>query len=685
MISRVERCRRCSRGFNRVLVVVGMLLTGTVIALGQEATNSGVGSRFYNNGPAFGRYRSQSTTTNLSPMGSTNTVGDAGKASIIPPADAFKLRRWEMIPPAGPPRVVMAQFPITTPILSVESMVWCDNRLWIAARPRTVPQVPASAAKLWVYDPDNNRLEAVPGLIEKNEVHGMIGGGRRLWLSLEGGAGSLDTQTLAVEPFSVGQGLTANHLAGLGESDGAIFAFGRSGAVFRLAGTGTNFIRSGGLVFSGANGGPEPWERATASRQWLIASSAYEVATRHVDAPQWTLLRDELSRGSPRLERPRLWTLESDGEGGFWLGSDSGLHWVHPEDGAVENRFMPGGVLVPGGFGIALSTWQRPTEAAQQMAHQRIMNGIRDRMRMRARFARMNAESHATMSPVVPTSRVTGGVTAILRDKNFLWIASTDGRNTNQSRILLYQPTSRKWVGWFAVPYPVHSLAANDRVLFLGMEVPSALRVSALAAVEKFPLTAIPAARWVDDVVSAAEIDHRVAGMPPKERNVFWFFSGQPQRIVDALAPDGKPADDIDAESLFLLTFAYDVAGLDQSDKFAAYAAMLQEKHPTSVYAELTRSLAPAVREPETHTRVNQKPASPAGLKPMREEAPTDSLTEPETATEILARRDLDGDGKLNPVEFRLWKGDDADFKVVDLNQDGFLDVSEIEAMNKGK
>ncbi len=684
MNSKVERCSWCFRGFNRILVVVGTLVAGAVIALGEESTNSVTGTPIFL-GHGFPRYRTQPFTTNLSQTGLTNAAVDAGKTSIAPPADAFKLRRWEMIPPAAPPRVVMAQFPITTPILSVESMVWCDNRLWIAARPRTVPQVPASVAKLWVYDPDSNRLEAVPGLIEKNEVHGMIGGGRRLWLSLEGGAGSLDTQSLAVEPFSAQQGLTANHLAGLGESDGAIFAFGRSGAVFRLAGSGTNFTRSGGLVFPGANGGPEPWERATASRQWLLASSAYDVATRHADAPQWTLLRDELSRGSPRLERPRIWSVESDGEGGFWLGSDSGLHWVHPEDGAVENRFMPGGVLVPGGFGVVMSAWQKPTEAIQQMARQRIMNGIRDRMRMRARFARLSAESHSVMSPVVPTSRMTGGVTAMLRDKNYLWIASTDGRNTNQSRILLYQPTSRKWVGWFAVPYPVHSLAANERVLFLGMEVPSALRISALAAVEKFPLTAIPSARWVDDVVSAAEIDHRIMGMPPKERNVYWFFSGQPQRVVEALAPDGKPSDDIDAESLFLLTFAHDVAGLDQPDKFAAYAALLGEKHPGSIYAELTRSLAPSAREPETNTRVNRKPAPPSGIKPMREETPAEGAMEPENATEILARRDLDGDGKLNPVEFHLWKGDDADFKVVDLNQDGFLDASEIEAMIKGK
>ena len=625
-----------------------------------------------------------------SPLPMTNDTGASVRSSgssitntLKPPADAFVLRRWEMIPPAAPPRVITAQFPITTPMLSVESMAWCDNRLWLAARLRTVPQVPATVAKLWAYNPENNRLEAVPGLIEKNEVHGMMAGTRRLWLSLEGGAGALDTQSLAVEPFAASQGLTANHLAGFGEGDGAIFAFGRSGATFRLGANGTNFLRSSGLVFPGSNGGPEPWERAAASRQWLLATSAYEVATRHVNAPQWTLLQDELSRGAPRLERPRLLSVENDGEGGFWLGSDAGLHWVHPEDGSVENRFMPGGVIVPGGFGIALSAWHKPTAAAVEAARQRVMNGIRDRMRLRARFARLSAESHSLQSPIVPTSRVMGGVTAILRDKNLLWVAATDGRNTNQSRILLYQPTSRKWVGWFSVPYPVRCMAVNDRILYLGMEVPNAPRISALVAVEKFPLTAIPSSRWIDDVVPSTEIEHRVMGLPPRERNVFWFFSGQPQRIVDALAPDGKTSDEIDAESLFLLTFANDVAGLDQPDKFAIYSALLQEKHPTSVYAELTRSLGPSTRE--TTTKVNRKVLTPAEGKLAMEDPVPDPNGTPSDANEVLARRDLDGDGRLNPVEFRLWKGDNADFKSADMNQDGFLDAGEVKTLLKQK
>lgn len=613
-----------------------------------------------------------STEKPMVPPGSTNRA----------PSDAFVLRRWELIPPAAPPRVVTAQFPITSPMISIESMVWTDGRLWIAARLRTVPQVPTTQAKLWMFNPDDNRLGPVPGLIEKNEVSGMMGGTRRLWLALEGGAGTLDTQTLAVEPFGAAQGLTVNHIAGLADAEGALLVVGRSGATFRLSPTGTNFIRSGGLNFPGATGGPEPWHRAAASRQWLLAFSDIELATRHVDAPQWTLLHDELSRNSPRLERPHLLSVEGDGEGGFWIGSDAGLHWVRPEDGTVENRFMTGGVFVPGGLGIAVSAWHRPTATAYSQARQRVMAGIRERMRQRAQFARLSAETHSTISPVLPTSRIPGEVTAILRDKSFLWIASTDGRNTNQSRILLYQPTSRKWMGWFSVPYPVRCMAANERVLFLGLEVPPGPHASPLVAVEKFPLTAIPASRWVDDEVTNAEVERRIAAIPPRERNVFWFFSGQPQRILDAVAPEGHPDDNADAETLFLLTFACDVAGLDEPDKFAAYSRLLLERFPESIYAELARGVLPTA--PESVRRNRSRPTSAARRMPARADettAPSETPVNPETVTEVLARRDLDGDGKLNLVEFQLWKGESSGFKTFDTNQDGFLDASEIESM----
>lgn len=618
-------------------------------------------------------------SADVSPSSVTNRV--RSPKAPPPPKDAFVLRRWEMIPPAVPPKIITAQFPINTPIFSIESMAWCDNRLWMAARPRTVPQAPTTFAKLWVYNPDNNQLQAVPGLIEKNEIHGITGSGHRLWLSLEGGAGALDSQTLGVEPFAAAQGLTSEHLAGIGDAEGGVFAMAKSGAVFRLTTSGTNFVRSGGLVFPGGGGGAEPWEHGTASRQWLLATSAYEVATRHVDAPQWTLLRDELAKGSPRLERPRLQVVEGDGEGGFWIGSNAGLHWLHPEDGAIENRFSPGGVLVPGGFGVVLSPWQRPTAATHEMARQRMIEGIRDRMRLRARFARLSSEAHSTISPVTPTSRLPGGVTAILHDKNLLWIATTDGRNTNQSRILLYQPISRKWLGWFAVPYPVHCMAVNDRILFLGLEVPNLPRISALVAVEKFPLTAIPTSRWMDDTILESEMEHRVMGLPPKERNVYWFFSGQPQRLVDALAPQGEVPDDLDAESLFMLAFSHDVAGLDHADKFAEYAALLQERHPSSIFAEVAR--AAIGQAAAASTRPPRNGIAPKAGKPAANEPIPEPELVGETAAEVMARRDLDGDGRINPVEFKIWKGDGADFKGADSNQDGFLDLTEIEAVLK--
>jgi hypothetical protein len=68
----------------------------------------------------------------------------------------------------------------------------------------------------------------------------------------------------------------------------------------------------------------------------------------------------------------------------------------------------------------------------------------------------------------------------------------------------------------------------------------------------------------------------------------------------------------------------------------------------------------------------------------MEDPVPDPNAT-PSDAAEVLARRDLDGDGRLNPVEFRLWKGDNADFKGADVNHDGFLDTGELEMVLKAK
>ena len=594
-------------------------------------------------------------------VGATNVA--VRKQTNAAPSDAFVRRRLELVPAFAAPRLLAAGFPAETPMVMVGAMTFSDGHLWLSARPRAETNLPPGAGRLWTFTPDSNRLEPIRGALRGNAVNALHPGTGRLWLAADGGIGGFDTQTFTTEPYGATRGVTATNIVGFAEADASLLALGDSGVVFSLPPAAQNFARFGPPALALAPGAAESWRGFAASRDWLLAATDSTVVTRHLRAPQWQALHGELVLNSPRLDSPRVLCAAGDGDGGFWLGSDAGLHWVNPDNGAVENRFAPLGITVPGGLGFTLAPGLQPTAAAYRSARERVMNGVRDRMRQRARIARARADARIALSPVVPTSRLPGGVTALFADKSYLWVATTDGLNTARARVLLLHMPSRKWVGWFAVGAPVRCFAANDRFLWLGLDVTPSPALSPLLAVDKQPLFAVPPARWTPDALRPGELAAKLAALPAKERAVHAFFGGDAAQVVELLAPDGRPRDGTDAEALFLLAFAHDPIGLDRPTELERYLAELRTRFPDSLFTEIANGVRPAPKAAPTE-------AAPA-------------VVAPETVAEVLARRDLSGDGRLNPVEFKLWRGPDADFGTYDLNHDGQLDAAELEAVLK--
>ena len=577
------------------------------------------------------------------------------------PADAFVVRRLELLPPFAAPRLIGAQFPPTVPMASVESMAFSEGRLWLNARPRAATVLPAGSGKLWVFTLDSNLLEPVGGALEPHIVNALHAVNGRLWLALDGGAARFTPETRMVDTYGTARGLNATNLLGFAEMEAGLMTLGQSGGLYSLAPGAASFTRLGTPAPGETLRESESWRLFVGSRDWLLAASDHTVANRNIRATQWVPLKDELGRHSPRVEPPTLLCAAGDDDGGFWLGSDAGLHWVNPDNGAVENRFAPTGVTVPGGLGITLAPGFQVSAAGYAQARTRVIAGVRDRMRQRARLARAGADTGLVLSPVVPTSRLPGGVTALLQDKSFLWVATTDGANTNRSRVLLLHTPSRRWIGWFPVGAPVRCFAANDRFLWLGLDVSRAPAATPLVALEKLPLTGVPPFRWTPDALKPTELGPKLAALPVKERAVYAFFGGEPAKVVELLAPDGQPREGSDAESLFLLAFAHDAAGLAQPERLDQFLAQLRTRFPDSLFTEIADSVRPAAR--------------PAAVAPKEAAG--------ETAAEVITRRDLNGDGKLNPIEFKLWRGPNADFKAADKNGDGQVDPTEIEALLK--
>lgn len=574
----------------------------------------------------------------------------------VPPADVFALKPFEWIPPFPTPRLAPAIFPRDDPIAAVERLAFGDHRLWLVVRRRFDTNAVGGEGRLWAFTPELNRLQPVKGAVAANVVSGLLFHDQRLWIAAHGGVGAIDTQTFSVTGYNETRGLFATNFAGIDLLGDSVAAFGRSGGLFSLSAGGASFVRLPGTAPVTGPVRLETWEHFAASEQWALAAAGTNVVTRNLLTAQWLPLGAELDRESPRLLPARVQCVTGDGEGGFWLGTDAGLHRLDSETGRVENQFAAPGPLVKGGLDITVAPGFQLTPVAYRQAEERVMDGIRDRMRERARRARARREGREVTSWVEPTSRLPGGVTALLHDNTWLWVACSDGLATNRSRVLLQHVPSRRWVGWFPLGLPVRSMASDARYLWLGLDDSRGTGAPTLVALEKLPLISLPQGRWVKDALAPEELTRRLAALSPKERALYAFFANDPATVAQQLAPGEDPRAEADAESLFLLAFAHDAIGLNQPDKLDAYATHLRQRFPDSLFTRLAAQARP-------------KPVAPI------EPAPA---AEAETAEAALERRDLNGDGKLNAVELRLWRGAETKLTDFDRNGDGLLDRSEV-------
>jgi hypothetical protein len=596
----------------------------------------------------------------LGSVGLGGSLGAVPAKTNVPPADVFALKPFEWLAPFPRPRLLPATFPRETSVAAVEQMAFGYDRLWLVVRRRFDTNTGPGSGRLWVFTPELNRLEAVRGAVAENVVTDVLPHERKLWLAAVGGVGAIDTQTFSVTGYNESRGVVATNFAGLGLLGDSVAALGRNGALFHLPLGGSDFVRVTGSVPTVNPRRPEPWTHFAASKHWALAAAGTNVLTRHLQAPQWLPVGGELDRGSAWLTPARVQCVTGDGAGGFWLGTEVGLHWLDAETGRMENHLAVPGVKVAGGLGVTAAPGFQLTPVAYRQATERVMNGIRDRMRERARRVRARREGRELASWVEATSRLPDGVTAVLQDQTWLWVVCAGGNLSPGSRVLLYHLPSRRWVGWFPVGLPVRSLAANARHLWLGLEDSSGTGAPTLVAVDKMPLISLPQGRWLADEIRPEERGRRLAALSPKERAVYAFFAGDAAKVVELLAPDGQPRADVDPESLFLLAFAHDPLGLNQPERMDAYTTQLQQRFPDSLFTELAVQVRP---------------------KPVVASEPVPAPAEGETLEAVIERHDLNGDGKVNAVELRLWRGPEAKVVDFDRNGDGTLDREELSAL----
>jgi hypothetical protein len=587
-----------------------------------------------------------------------------GAGSTNEVQELFPLRSFEWM---GAPTVVGMRpvtFPVGWPVERVDDLGLAGGRLWIAARRRGATNAPG--AQLWAMSIQDGRLEPVRGRLESHLIRDIAVGSDGVWLALDGGMAVLDPLTFVIDPFGAGEGLTAGHPVACAWAGRRWYTLSDSGLLFSLNADGQGWNRLPGRAQVNPRRN-DRFETMAGSGDWLLAMAQDSLMVRHHAGPQWEPVTTEQWGGLAGVE-PLAWRCAvGDGDGGFWLGSDAGLHFVVAETGSAEHRLVPRKVTVPGGTGVTAPAGFRLTTAAYDAARLRQAEGIRERMRQRGRLARLGAERDLRLDPVTPTTRLTGGVRAVAVDGAFVWVATWEdgpGPAGGTSRICLWHPTTRRWVGHFAVPLPVTSLAADEQRLWIGTDIRRVPTAAPVLMADKRPLLAVPSSKWKGDEIPAEEMGDKLAALPVRERAVLAFFSGDAATVVELLKE--APAS---AESLFLLAFAHDAAGLNQPVQRDAYLDRLQAEFAGSPFAEATRGLRPRL-------------ASAAVSAPAAE-AVEEELSG--ALRQLFQRRDLNSDGRIDEAELKAWRGEEAVLSRFDSDGDGFLNLKEFDGVLRGQ
>jgi hypothetical protein len=535
----------------------------------------------------------------------------------------------------------------------IERLAIAGGKVWMVATLRGSTNTARNA--LWAVSPLDGRLDPVRGQVEQHTIRDLKASPEGLWLAVDGGAAVLDPQTLVVDAFTSSHGLTTGNLTAFAAAGRRWFGMSDAGVLFALHPDGRSWSRLPGSPGLGGRDSAR-FEGLGGSGEWLLAQSAGELVVRQHAASNWEGIDPKHWLGVPSDQPARFQCVVEDGDGGFWVGSDLGLHFVMAETGSIRHHLGTRSVRVPGGLGVDVPVGFQPSATAYAQARRRQADGIRDRMRIRARLGRKSVEQGVKLDPVTPRSRIPGGVRAMVRDGVFTWVACEEVASPLRTRLLLWHGSSQRWVGQMALSLPIVSLAVDGQHLWVGADLSMLPNGAPVLAIEKRGLMAVPPARWVQDEILAEDWGARLKELPAREQAVHAFFSGDAARVVSLL--ESAPAD---GESLFLLAFAHDALGLDDPRKREEYLNQLRLDFPDSPFAEVVRGLKPV-------TTVN------AGTS-----VGTNSVLQ-----SLFRRRDTNGDGRISAEEWKEWKGDAVEMRPFDVDGNGALGIEEFDAVLRG-
>ena len=532
---------------------------------------------------------------NSTPQSSNVVVGEPARANallqkttIVTPRPAEDLRpanphlwgvrRLDVRPPMFQPTIRQIPLPLFPGELSPEcitAMTVADNKVWVGVDTELVRRYIGgrdfneyAKSAFLILDPKTHRFANISTRLGS---HSRVGGFQlhddRMWIAFsQDGVWSVDRAGTVIRQFTTRDGLLTDELyaiaqvggrlyLGGGKSSGKLTSYDFSTATFRGEAIGAWMPRE-----------PAPCaiHRLAAWEHWLLVDAGQPLLF-NTEQRHWTNLERLLFADSLRRQWGAYndWPLNNTitsavaDKFGFWIGTEAGLAFFNPAKNEWKTMVTPYAPNDP-----TTGYW---------------INPIRQ-------FCRQpRALTKQQIVPAWPTTRLAGGVTALAIDRDYLWIATQtlqdDFCNSPEELegcfiYLLHRPT-RKWIGQFRVPHPVHMLAVAGDSLYAAVTDGCTAR---LIAIDRTKLLAVPPEHWLTDEIPETELTGRIAGLPRREQAQYAFFRGDYRHVAQILnAPDLRLAD---LATLFLLGHNYDPLGLNEPAKSRSYFEEIRARKP---------------------------------------------------------------------------------------------------------
>ncbi|PAW75102.1 MAG: hypothetical protein B9S33_22005 [Pedosphaera sp. Tous-C6FEB] len=481
-----------------------------------------------------------------------------------------------------------------------EGFLWLTTRGTATARikevnidlSREMAHLPVYQTRLWRLNTVTRQLDDLTSRVPATAPFtGLLMQGKALWLpTLGDGVWQLDTASLQARKFGELEGLQHPNALAVATVDARLYLLPDMARLqwYESASSKWHGYSEWDKHVRSRVGGRSSTARLAGQGAWLFFAEADAILA-DMRSNTWRSFKDALFASAPPgavssspyaalPPRPtQVMCITPDPQGGFWVGSGSGLHYLDPSLGTARNwHFSPG---------VDLKTHMPSPDFVFTSVVS--LDSLFDTWsKARVRSHELTRQHGRPLNPVHAATRLPGFVTASAIDQDFLWLACghNEGDRLVNELALLHRP-SHQWVGRAQVPGVINTMAVAGSRLWLGLA-----GSQQLLSVNREGWLQIPKSQWLGDEISTQEIEAKLVTLSRRELALHTFWSGDYTRTAQLL----RPTQDFEMNltDLLIQGLCFDKMGLKQPEMAARNFQEIIKRAPNTAWAkEATRRL----------------------------------------------------------------------------------------------